>query len=77
MRRSDGYRLDASQFAVWSKAIEGNFQAVRTVLNVIERRSRLYGLDQPHQVTIEQWSMESIDAEVQRLSRLLADNPDY
>ena len=77
MRRLEGDLLDALQFAVWSKAIEGNLQAVKTVLSVMERRSRLYGLDQPHQVTIEQWSMESIDAEVQRLSRLLADNPDY
>jgi hypothetical protein len=77
MRRLEGERLDALQLALWPKAMEGNAQAVRTILTISERRSKLYGLDQPHQVTIEQWSMESIDAEVARLTRLLADNPDY
>lgn len=77
MRRLEGERLDALQLALWPKAMEGNAQAVRAILTISERRAKLYGLDQPHQVTIEQWSMESIDAEVARLTRLLADNPDY
>ena len=77
LRRLEGERLDALQLALWPKAMEGNAQAVRAILTISERRAKLYGLDQPHQVTIEQWSTESIDAEVARLTRLLADNPDY
>ena len=77
MRRLEGERLDALHLALWPKAMEGNALAVRTVLSICDRRAKLYGLDQPHQVTIEQWSMESIDAEVARLTRLLAENPDY
>jgi hypothetical protein len=55
--------------------MEGNAQAVRGVLAICDRRSKLYGLDQPHQITIEQWSLESIEAEVGRLTHLLTENP--
>jgi len=77
LRRLEGERLDALLNALWPKAMEGNAQAVRGVLAICDRRAKLCGLDQPHQITVEQWSMESIDAEVARLTRLLAENPDY
>ena len=71
----EGDRLDALMRALWPRAISGDVKAVRAVLSVMDRRAKLFGLNQPHHVTIEQWPLQDIDAEVARLARLLADNP--
>jgi len=72
-------RLDALQSSLWPKALEGNLQAVKAILSIMERRSKLLGLDAPQRThtTLEQWSTSDIDHEVRRLERLLAENPDY
>lgn len=38
-------RLDALQFAIWDKAMDGDPQAVGTVLKIIDQRMRVLGLD--------------------------------
>ena len=42
-------RLDALQAAYWSRAVDGDVKAATIVLRVIERRSRLLGLDRVEQ----------------------------
>jgi len=71
LRTLEGDRLDALMSALWPMAMVGNTQAVRAVLSVMDRRARLFGLDKPYKVELESWSVESIDAEVERLARLL------
>ena len=73
LRTLEGDRLDALTKALWPKAMSGDVPAVRGVLSVMDRRAKLFGLDMPHTVEIETWSMEGVDAEVARLARLLAD----
>lgn len=40
-------RLDDMQFSVWTKARSGDSKAIDTMLKIMERRSRLLGLDMP------------------------------
>jgi hypothetical protein len=40
-------RLDALQAAHWDRAVDGDTKAAEVVLNVIEKRCRLLGLDRP------------------------------
>jgi hypothetical protein len=78
-RALEALRLDALQQAVWEQAIEGDLKAVDRVLSIMKRRSQLLGLDAP-KVSEQQpanWTIEQIDAEMDRIQRLIADNPDY
>ena len=47
LRAVEGRRLDELQASVWSKATSGDCDAIRTVLRISERRSKLFGLDAP------------------------------
>lgn len=67
-------RLDALQGALWPAALSGDVRAVRGVLEVMSRRSKLLGLDKPVEVTLEHFSTADIDREVERLARLLGEN---
>lgn len=67
-------RLDALQAALWPAAIGGDVRAVRGVLEVMTRRSKLLGLDKPVEVTLEHFSTADIDREVERLAQLLAES---
>ena len=78
-RALEALRLDALQQAVWEQAIEGDLKAVDRVLSIMKRRSQLLGLDAP-KVSEQQpanWTIEQIDAEMDRIKRIIADNPDY
>lgn len=70
-------RLDRMQQAVWSRALQGDLPAVGTVLRIMERRSRLLGLDAPvtAQIQVEHFDGNSIDAEVARLIATLEAKP--
>lgn len=72
-------RLDAMTLALWAQAKQGNQGAIDRLLRVMERRSKLLGLDAPTRqelsgpngspITIEQaaqMSDEEIDAELRR-----------
>jgi len=52
LREQEGGRLDRLQTAVWGAAVSGDIRAVTTVLRIMERRSRLFGLDAPVQVAV-------------------------
>lgn len=73
LRALEGERLDRLQRAVWTKAMNGDLPAVHTVLRVMERRAKLFGLDAPIQVgvTVEHLDPASIDSEVARLAAML------
>jgi len=45
LRRLELERLDQLQAGLWTYALAGNVQAVRETLRVMERRSKLLGLD--------------------------------
>lgn len=65
-------RLEALHAAFWPKALEGSIQAAKLILATMERRAKLLGLDRPTEITLEHFSSADIDAEVERLSRLLS-----
>lgn len=47
LRLLESERLDSVQVAIWPKAMRGDVEAVRAVVRISERRSRLWGLDAP------------------------------
>lgn len=69
-------RLDRLQAAVWPRALQGDLPAVGAVVRIMERRSKMLGLDAPitAQVKVEHFDGDSIDAEVQRLIATLEQN---
>lgn len=52
LRAVEGDRLDALQRAAWPAAIGGDLDAIKTVLAVIDRRMKLYGLAAPVRVDV-------------------------
>jgi hypothetical protein len=68
-------RLDRLQRAAWPKALQGEVPAINSVLKIMERRSRLLGLDAPTRISADVTTYEGgtdIDREVARLADLLA-----
>jgi hypothetical protein len=59
-RELENSRLDRLQAAVWQSAMQGNAQAVTSVVKVMERRAKLNGLDAPQQVVINEEHRTSI-----------------
>lgn len=43
-------RLDRMQLSLWTKALDGDIQAQTTILRIMERRSRLLGMDAPTKI---------------------------
>lgn len=68
-------RLDRLQMGVWAKALNGDSRAVDSVLRIIDRRTRILGLDAPKEVNLKAevttYDRNTIDAEVYRLITLL------
>jgi hypothetical protein len=56
MRAVEGERLDALQRAVWAAAISGDTDAIKSVLAIMTRRARLFGLNMPDRVEIAEMS---------------------
>ncbi|TYQ11601.1 UNVERIFIED_ORG: hypothetical protein L601_001500000150 [Gordonia westfalica J30] len=52
LRAVEGDRLDALQAAAWDAAVAGDLDAIKTVLSVIDRRCRLFGLNAPMPVAV-------------------------
>ena len=50
LRELEVQRLDAMLYAVWNDVLQGDAGAVSTALKISERRSRLLGLDAPHNI---------------------------
>jgi hypothetical protein len=68
-------RLDRLQVAVWGKAVTGDIRALDSVLRIIDRRTRILGLEAPKEVNLKAevttYDRNTIDAEVYRLVTLL------
>ena len=47
LRKMEAERLDRMMAGLWDKAIDGDTWSVDRVLNIMERRARLLGLDKP------------------------------
>ncbi len=56
MRAVEGERLDAMQQAVWAAAISGDTDAIKSVLAIMARRARLFGLNMPAKVEVAEIS---------------------
>ncbi len=68
-------RLDRLERAVWTNALQGDLGSVRAVLNIMERRSKMLGIDAPARVQAEVTAYQGgtdIDREVERLAETLA-----
>ena len=46
-------RLDEMQTAIWQDCMDGKLTAIDRVLKIMERRSRLVGLDAPERLNIK------------------------
>ncbi len=56
MRAVEAERLDALQRAVWAAAISGDTDAIKSVLAIMARRARLFGLNMPAKVEVAEIS---------------------
>ncbi len=54
LRQLEGRRLDQLQQAHWVAALQGNTDAARIVLQVIDRRMKLFGLAAPVKIALDQ-----------------------
>ena len=79
LRLLESQRLDALQYAIWDKCMAGDLKAINAAIRIMERRSKLFGLDAPSKVQAEIRPYEDssvIDVELARLMRLLEEHPD-
>lgn len=63
VRKAEMQRLDRLMMAHWNAAIAGDTKATQMVLNIMDRRARLLGIDAPVKVDITQWVVEQARAE--------------
>lgn len=52
LRAVEGERLDALQAAHWQAALRGDIDATKVVLQVIDRRAKLFGLNAPTRLAV-------------------------
>lgn len=73
LRQGELDRLDRLQRSAWTSALQGDLQAIATCLRIIDRRSKLLGLDAPikQEILLEQVDGGMIDREVARLVEML------
>jgi hypothetical protein len=53
LRAIETDRLDRLQFAIWDRAKEGDIKAIDAVLRILDRRTRILGLDAPTKIQAE------------------------
>lgn len=71
MRYIEGERLDELQRTHWAAALAGDLDAGKMVLKVMERRARLFGLDAPSKVAVEQMtSVEFAEQFIELVGRM-------
>jgi hypothetical protein len=73
VRKMEVERLDALLLSLWTKAIRGDGWSTDRVLRIMERRSRLLGLDEPMKQQIEVITESVLDAEIARLTGQIAE----
>lgn len=74
LRREELMRLDTLQRAVWKEALQGDTDAVRTALQVVDRRIRMMGLDAPAAVNVGSGNTD-IDDAVQKFIKATQEAP--
>lgn len=74
LRREELMRLDTLQRAVWKEALQGDTDAVRTALQVVDRRIRMMGLDAPAAVNVGSGNTD-IDDAVQKFIKATQEPP--
>lgn len=75
LRQQELERLDAIQHAAWPAAMNGHIDSLKILMNAVDRRCKLLGLDAPQRVEVI--SLGAIDAELKRIEDQInrADNP--
>jgi hypothetical protein len=53
LRATEIDRLDRLQFAIWERAKDGEIKAIDAVLRILDRRTRILGLDAPSKIQAE------------------------
>ena len=67
-------RLDALQVAIWETALEGDYKAIRAVLDIMTKRSKLLGLDLVRTSTEPMdYTLQEIQDEIAKLERELGE----
>lgn len=75
LREQELDRIDRLQLALWPKAMKGEYQAVNSIIRILERRAKLLGLDAPSIIKQEVTTWEggdSIDRAVRELAEALS-----
>lgn len=60
-------KLDALERTLMPDALKGDLKVVEQILKIIDRRSKILGLDQPQRHEVQMVSIDLIDAEIRRL----------
>lgn len=71
IRKLEQERLNIAQAAIWHEVIQGDLPAVNTLLKIMERRSKLLGLDQPTKIQAEVITYDQNDIRTE-LARIIA-----
>ena len=67
-------RLDALQVAIWETALEGDYKAIRAVLDIMTKRSKWLGLDLVRTSTgTLDYTLQEIQDEIAKLERELGE----
>lgn len=70
LREVELMRLDRLQAAAWQAAASGDLKAIETVLKIVDRRSRLLGLDAPIKTDVT--VSDAITSEIEQLAAQLS-----
>jgi hypothetical protein len=73
VRKMEVDRLDALLLSMWKKAMNGDGWSVDRVLRIMERRSRLLGLDEPMKQQIEVITETVLVQEIARMTAALVE----
>jgi DNA-binding CsgD family transcriptional regulator len=69
IRQIESERLDLAQSAIWGKVLQGDNPSVANLLRIMERRAKLFGLDQPTRIQAEviTYDGNTVKAELERI----------
>jgi hypothetical protein len=74
LRRLEAERLDALLEAVWPEAMTGRRSAVESALRIMDRRSKLVGLDAPLRRAVEVVTPEALEDVIMQMESEIAEN---
>lgn len=75
-RKFENDRLERLQAAHWDRAMQGDVHSSKIVLQIMDQRARLLGLNMPTKVEakVEHTEISQVDAEIARLVEMLNKN---